>query len=1008
MELIQNNNWQKNKGKILLLIAMLLGLIIHGPIFYFTLNKTYDAFVHIFFADHYARSWFEPWEYRWYTGFSTTSYPPLNHQAVALISKIFPIKVAFTIYTIFIFQVVIIGVYRFSKLFFTKTTAGVSAIVVILLSSILETLHVYGQLPTLAGIGFLLNALPFLYYFIRRKGYFNFFMAMSFLSIVVCSHHVTAIFGLVFFIAPTVLMALIDDMPQKDKQQSLRYFIKSLVKKCLQKSGKILLFGFSLITLVIGLIYPYWYWSKTDPITQVSIPHGSRDDFIANPSSGLIFYIIPLLLIIAFLPVISYLIIRQKRFLGWAISFFFCLVLGAGSTTPIAKLLLGEYAFNILTLDRFAFWASIIAIPFLAKFFHSFITGSVKAFWVNNYGKKTHFILSGITGFSYFMFIIFIFHLGSFRPLQPKEVEIDPILNFLNRDNHNEWRYLALGFGDQMAWLSTNTIASTVDGNYHSARRLPELTSRPIERLENAKFNGDQGLASLRHFLSSSEEYSLKYVFNNDRYYDPLLYYNGWTRTIRLENGIMVWEKGNITPISKIKSKKLHPYLKNAWGIVPISSLIVAFLLTVMYMRTRKELIDNEDLDKTSDYYPKTIVYAASLIPVLLFTGFMFKQLHKILWVNEQKDPVTAVLSCYNHLDFQRFEKAYTFFKPSVTYSLDQFLLEKSVIEGGLVPSYAKLDSISVNELSQSDKRASVEVFTRWNTALGPYSETDTLDLIKENRMWYILPKKFDIEIPDLQIRSQTYTLYKKQGKRVISSFPTVKDDRVKKPFAAFKQANLIEYEGQYCITGELLNADDIPINVSLKAIIILNDGSTKVYYPTTSFIYNLSPKESGCFQIEITDKQKLESIGIKNIELVCNTDVSERGYIHGTTFSYKVDEMANTNMVLIEAELFNEHISTINIPGLLTTEKDSLGRIWQTKLLLHPKAVQSGLNIELNRTFLKIQNSAKHNTTIPISLKINGQIRTELGITPDAIANSNKGISVQTHCFIGEPIYLQ
>jgi hypothetical protein len=42
-------------------------------------------------------------------------------------------------------------------------------------------------------------------------------------------------------------------------------------------------------------------------------------------------------------------------------------------------------------------------------------------------------------------------------------------------------------FGDQMATLSYQTRALTVDGNSPSARRLPELTSRAVERLENSK-----------------------------------------------------------------------------------------------------------------------------------------------------------------------------------------------------------------------------------------------------------------------------------------------------------------------------------------------------------------------------------------------------------------------------------------------------------------------------------------------------------------------------------------
>ncbi|NQY05763.1 MAG: hypothetical protein HRT68_06045 [Flavobacteriaceae bacterium] len=43
------------------------------------------------------------------------------------------------------------------------------------------------------------------------------------------------------------------------------------------------------------------------------------------------------------------------------------------------------------------------------------------------------------------------------------------IVNFLNLDIHYKWRYLTLGFGDQMAWLSVQNQSLSVDGNYHSS-----------------------------------------------------------------------------------------------------------------------------------------------------------------------------------------------------------------------------------------------------------------------------------------------------------------------------------------------------------------------------------------------------------------------------------------------------------------------------------------------------------------------------------------------------------
>lgn len=1004
---LHNNIWQDYLGKKLLLVAMSLALLTHGVIIYFTLPRTYDAFVHMFFADHYARFWFEPWEYRWYTGFLTISYPPLVHQMIALISKLFPLKVAFCIYAITILEILIIGVYRFTKLFFDKTTAGVAAILVVVLSSIVQTLHVYGQMPTLTGLSFLLNALPFLYQYIIKRKLIYLVMALTFLAVVISSHHVTAIFGMVFFIAPTIFMALVDGLPQPYKPKNIFQFAWTIVKEAFKKYKQFILFGGIVLVLAVGLIFPYWYWSKTDPITQVSIPHGSRDNFFKKPAMGLMFFVIPLTLIIALLPAISYSITRQKRFIAWAVAFFLCLLLGSGGTTPLPIKMLGANAFNILTLDRFGFWASIIAIPFMAKFIYSFISGFVKDFWVNRYSSSKHFILSGLTGFSYLLFILFIFHLGTFRPLQPKEIEIQPMLNFLNRDDHMRWRYLTLGFGDQMAWLSSNSLAATVDGNYHSARRLPELTTRPVERLENAKFSGDEGLASLNDFLTNSEKYSLKYVFSNDRYYDPLLYYSGWNRTIRLENGIMVWEKGNISTIKPVTPKEVKPILKKAWGIFPVSSLCLAILLSIFYLWRYKQRDYFETVPETNHHYPKWVIYSSSLLPIVFFSGFMLKQVTELLFVQEQKDPKTAVLNYYNHLDFQRFESAFHFFKPSPTYTLDQYLLEKSVSDGGLLPSYAKLDSIDVKELTNKNDTALVQVYTKWRTSLGSREKTDSLQMIVLNRKWYILPPQFIPEIPEEQMRSYTYTLFKKMGKRVISSFPSVKDDRVKKPFAAFKQVNLIRNGQLNYLAGEILNADDIPVNIALKVSIRYQTDTVKDYYPATAFQYNLSPKASSYFQIQLDSTKLMDSLKIKSIEVYAETDVSEKGYIHGGTPSYVTQEITNDS-VMIKTSFYNELTTEINIPGILIAEKDAAGNIWQAQLALHRTAVRSGLNISFQHAFQKIQHKARLMKEMPILVFINGQKRNILPLQKDEIAAKNNGIVILPHCFFSQEIYLQ
>ncbi len=988
-------------GRQLLLVSLCLVLITHGVILYFTLPKTYDAFVHMFFADHYARFWFEPNEYRWYTGFMTTSYPPLVHQCIALLSKVFPLKISFCIYAIAVYELLVIGIYRFSKLFFNKSIAGVAALLAVLSSALIETVHVYGQVPTITGMALLLNALPFLYQFLVKRKWFYLVMALSFIAVVVCSHHVTAIFGMVFFIAPTIFMALADSLEVKPKNFFL--YVKAIVLRALKKWKSILLFGFSTINLTLMLLFPYWQWSKNDPIAQVSIPHGSRDSFFLHPSSGLIFYIIPLALIIALIFAVSYSITKERRNIGWAVSFFLCLLLGSGGTTPIPKLMLGENAFNILTLDRFGFWAAIIAIPFMAKFIYSFLDGSVKAFWVKKIGARYHFSLAGISGFAYLVFILFIFHLGSFRPLQPNPIEIKPILNFLNRDDHIRWRFLTLGFGDQMAWLSTNSLAASVDGNYHSARRLPELTSRAVERLENAKFAGEQGLASLNDFLAKAEKYNLKYVFSNDRFYDPILYYSGWSRTIRLENGIMVWEKGNISTIKPVQPKKMAPILKKLWGILPVTILALCLLLSIYYLRYFK---DEEYFDKVinhDDVYPKWVKYSSSLMPLLFFSFFISKQIVEILLKNEQATIKETVENYYNHLDFQEFETAFHFFKPDPTYTLDQYLLEKSVKDGGLVPSFSKLDSLSIRELKTTKDESDVEVKIRWNTALGKRNKIDTLHLVKENSDWYIIPPVFKAEIPEEQMMSYNVTLFKKMGKRVISSFPTVKDDRVKKPFAAFKQMNCVRDETETYLCGEILNADNIPVNFALQAKVTFESGETEIFYPRLDFQYNLSPKSSSYFKIPLLSNAAIDTMKIKNIVVYTETDVSERGYIHGGITTYAVNSSGKN--VTINTSMFNELSTDISMPAVLIAEKDKVGRVLNTQLFVHDRAVRSGMNISFKHAYEK-KNIEILN--IPVQVFINGGEREVLPLEQDATAQSNEGLVLVPHCFMAQEIYIQ
>ena len=78
-------------------LSIFLVIVLHGGLLPFTVGQTYDAYIHMFFGDHYNKSWFDPWEPRWYTGFATTAYPPGTHMSIAALMHLVPLRAAFVI-----------------------------------------------------------------------------------------------------------------------------------------------------------------------------------------------------------------------------------------------------------------------------------------------------------------------------------------------------------------------------------------------------------------------------------------------------------------------------------------------------------------------------------------------------------------------------------------------------------------------------------------------------------------------------------------------------------------------------------------------------------------------------------------------------------------------------------------------------------------------------------------------------------------------------------------------
>ncbi|PNW29111.1 hypothetical protein [Formosa algae] len=926
-----------------LIAALLLGLAFHGSAIFFTLETTYDALIHLFFADHYANSWFEPWNYEWYTGFTVQSYPPLVHQSIALLSMIGGLK--FGMFSVALIAIVlfITGAYRFSLLMTgNKTVAGYAALLAVFSSSFVETLHIFGQLPSIVGVSVLMHALPEIYLWLKTGKKWYLATSLSLIAVTVTSHHVTPIFGMVFFIFPLIGMVIMDvsrAQVNSMKEVTFKLFLNSFFKLF----KRIVSFGMLSLVLIIGCIFPYWLNSKANPITQVPIPHGSRDNFLEITSSGLVFFLIPWGILLVLLPYIFYRY-YSKRYLFFGLSVTICTILGTGGTTPIPLKILGETAFNILTLDRFTLWASILSIPLMGEFTYRFVEGDLKELIQSKFGAVYHRIIGGIlAGLAVFM-VVFTMSLNYFRPSQPQKIKMLPIVNFLNQDDHDKWRFLTLGFGDQMAWLSAQTNAMTVDGNYHSARRLPELTTRPIERLENSKFKGVAGIGSLQQFLTTPEKYNLKYIFSNDKFYDPILYFCGWQRLRQLENGIMVWERLNIPPVSSILPKEdVAKWLKIHWGIVPFLTVLIAFVLNIQMLwvnmlKTRFKPIP--DFLKYAVSYHKfnrnvlrvTHIWSVLLAIILCYGLYIF-----YLKNDSQRSPENAIIAYYDALDFKEFEKAHQLIDPNSNLPIAQYMLEISVTDG-LLSSYAKMDAIETEITQLNDSTASAKVTTQWITPLEKIEKIDYKTLSKHRKKWYLHPDDLNNDLPPDQLYSANATKYFNQGRRRITTEQTHHEDILKQPVLEVVSAKLVQYDGHYAIIGEVQNIDNVPADVILKGTLYNDDNKELATYNAKYHMkHKLMPKESTSFRINfegIAWSKTQDSIPdtfnpdeftpVEFEEQPTKFNLQAAGNVSGSDL-YKSVVLSAINIKdkTVSGNLFNSGIQEITIPQLLITYYD-------------------------------------------------------------------------------------
>ena len=530
--------------------ATLLAFFLHGALILTAQYRlSYDAYNHMFFADHYLESWWSLWEPRWYTGFDIISYPPLTHQLIALMGHVVGVDAAFGLLMWAVLTAFPAAVYGFSRIFTGPRSATFAAIGAALLPSLFLTAHTFGQFPTLMGTLLALWASVVLADFLRGGHPMAGALAVLLFATMMAAHHAVLLF------TPFLMGAVFLHLFLSPNVNKLRLILR--------------LSGFTIFAGLAALlvIWPFWDWGRTQEI-QTPIDHLSRHNFITDPFAALLFFLPVYGLLIPFIPLV-FRLGQKKRLWGLGLAFLVLFIFGLGDTTPFPRWVFRE-GWAWLTYDRFAFWASIFLLPFV---------GIAASVLLRNRKRQRPFVFYAgalaITG-------LIIGLIPTWLPTQPPALDMQPIVEFLDEADHSTYRYLTFGFGDQFAYLSRLTGATTIDGSYHTARTLPELRESGVGQIDTAVWLPD-GLTALNAILQKSGERGVRWGFVDRDEYDPVLRRTGWKKIKTLSNGVEVWENPAAVLPSPVQPPNQNPFAAFSWGFFPLFTLFVTSALSVRY-----------------------------------------------------------------------------------------------------------------------------------------------------------------------------------------------------------------------------------------------------------------------------------------------------------------------------------------------------------------------------------------------------------------------------------------
>jgi hypothetical protein len=413
---------------------------------------------------------------------------------------------------------------------------------------------------------------------IRKGNWRSFIKGTVLFTAAAAAHHATLLFGSMFFAIPVLALVLIDRQEDGERVSTPAFVTRTVV-----------------MTVVVGaavavVLLPFWIALIHYPVTQTPIPHPSRANYILSPQWGINYFIVPYGALILALPFIFIRGAAVARLRPLLLGFWVAFLVGLGGTTPVGHLLLGR-AFEVLTFERFSYWATLLALPFV---------GLLATELIDHYRV---WAIAGLTIAATATCALAVAW-STYRPADAEDFSVASVASWLNRDGHDNYRYVTLGFGNKISRLAVLTDASSVDGEWNSGRMLPELTAHGGGALTSSKYFGKDGLDALHAILDHADRYGLKWVFVRDPYYEPLLTFGGWRRVDYLDDRIIaVWSKDGVPPATAVNAPQMPPRWQGIlWGTLPFGSSLLAILVVLIPDR-RRRLPIGVDSETVQEHY---------------------------------------------------------------------------------------------------------------------------------------------------------------------------------------------------------------------------------------------------------------------------------------------------------------------------------------------------------------------------------------------------------------------